>query len=219
MKDAKIMLADDDVRRGAVIKFLNQLKHLKAAQRQLIAAEFATRLWMRSLDFLRPLYDQFEDELWMQLAGEANLDKLIIDLALNHKVLVDARTRYYVYIQTMFKRSKKSREEFYNEMLVEAGVEIELGEVDFGEKAVAFGGKTIESVHQEHLLVWYSARLLLKAHRTIYPTHRPISESALEILYKHFEDAIPLCGKFRQYSSSISHFEPDVRLRLLPSLY
>ncbi len=218
MKDAKIVLTDGDVCFAGAIKLMASLGHLKATQRHLIVAEFATRLWMRTLNPLGTLHSQFEEDLWIQLSKEADLEKLVGSLARNEIVFDDARKRYYAYIQGMFQRSEKSREEFYNEMLAEAGVNIELGEVDFGERAAAFGDRTMGSLHQEHLLVWYSARLLLKARKTIHPTCPQITEGVLEALYKHFEDAIPLRGKFYRYSASIAHFEPDVKLWLLPSL-
>ncbi len=90
--------------------------------------------------------------------------------------------------------------------------------IDFGEKAAAFQRRAGESVHYEHLLVWYSVELLLKARKAIHPKTRPITEEGLETFYRHFEDAIPLGGKFLKYSASMAHFEPDIRRWQLPSL-
>ncbi len=118
----------------------------------------------------------------------------------------------------MFAKSSKTREDFYKEMLVESGINFELGGIEFGDKAAAFVREAMGGVHREHLLVSYSVRLLLQAWKVFHPRCPPITESGLETLYRHFESAIPLCIKFSTYSVSISHFEFDVKPRLLPSL-
>ncbi len=102
MRDAEIVFTDNEVRCTVATKSLAKIDHLKATQRHLIVTEFATRLWIKSLDSIGPLYGEFEEELWAQLSREANLDKLMGDLARNDKVSADARKRYYAYIQSVF---------------------------------------------------------------------------------------------------------------------
>ncbi len=218
MKEAGISLTSEHMRLGSVLPLINRLESLEATKRQLILAEFATRLSIRPLKSLVLPYADFEDELWAQFQQDGELSNRMCKVKYLLKIPADAQMKYYAYVRSMFAKSAKTREDFYNNMLLESGINVELGGIGFGEKAAAFEVEAMGSVHQEHLLVWYSVRLLLLAWKTFHPGCPPIAENGLETLYKHFENEIPLCEKFSTYSESISHFEPDVRLRLLPSL-
>ncbi len=216
MRDADVALPDCGVGRVEVLKVLSKLGQLESPHKRLALAEFATRLWIRYLAPVHPLSPGFEEELWAQFSGDPRLEVVVPRIAFLGEIAVDSEKRYYEYVKGLLKKSGKTREEFYGEVLAESGVD--LCAVDFGEKALAFQMRAAESVHQEYLLAWYSVELLLKARKAIHPKSPPVTEKVLETFYEHFEGAIPLSAKFYRYSASISLFEPDVKRWLLPSL-
>lgn len=118
----------------------------------------------------------------------------------------------------MFSKSKKTRNAFYDDMLVEAGIERALGCFDFGESAIAFWDMATKSVHCDHLLVYYAVELYLKAYEAVNPKDIPIPDEKLETLYRHFEAKIPFHHLFEKYTKDDSYFKYNARRQQLPSM-
>ncbi len=218
MESARISLTSDEVSYGKIRALLEKTKHLRPDERRLIVAEFATRHWMHSLEALRPLYPGFERVLWQDFAGESNLDSQVVPLIDADRASADAKARYYSHVRGMFKESGKSREEFYSELFADSRIEPRLGSIAFGERAMIFKEQVSGSAHREHLLVWYSARLLIIAKKTAHPTSSFTTEEELESIYSHFEKAIPLEFKFGSYAKSDAYFVSEAKLMLLPAV-
>ncbi len=193
MKDANVTLPDCGVGRGEVLRVLAELGQLEPPHKRLVLAEFATRLWIKYLAPVHPLSPGFEEELWVQFSGDQKLEVVVPKLALYDEIAADSKKRYYEYVKGLLKKSGKTREEFYGEVLAESGVD--LCAVDFGEKALAFQMRAAESVHQEHLLVWYSVELLKRAHEELFGREAPMSDEVLASCYELFEEKIPLKGE------------------------
>ncbi len=116
----------------------------------------------------------------------------------------------------MFAKSATTRHEFYYVMLKEARVEIEFDSIGFGASAAAFRRKAGMSMHREHLLVFYSVELFLKAYMELHPRDAPIADEKLELFYRHFEEAIPLSGKFEKYAKDDALFKFSASRKRLP---
>ncbi len=192
MDGAGIHITSDEVSRGTIRTLLAKTEHLRPDERRLIVAEFATRHWMHSLDTLRPLYPDFEHVLWQDFAGESNLDIQVVPLIDAGKVSAEAKARYYNHVRGMFKESEKSREDFYSRLFADSGIEPSLVRIDFGESAMIFKERVRGTRHQEHLFVWYSVHLLLKAQEAAHLESLAIALKDLETIYVHFEKAMPL---------------------------
>ncbi len=74
MQAAGILLKSEDICFGGVSSLLAKLGPLEATKKQLIFAEFLTRLSVQPLNNLRPLYAGFEDELWAKFMQDGELE-------------------------------------------------------------------------------------------------------------------------------------------------
>ncbi len=191
---------------------------MEPAKWRLVATELMTRLWLRLLTIGGTFYPDFEDHLWRQLYEENNMEAKLCSI-LNIEMSIDeVSERYYDYIRGMFAKSNKTREDFYDDMLIEAGIEKELGCFEFGKKAMDFWHKATESVHRDHLLVYYAVELYLQAYAAVNPKSVPISDENLETIYKHFEGRISFENTFEKYTKDDSHFKYSARRQLIPSM-
>ncbi len=113
-------------------------------------------------------------------------------------------------------QSNKTRNEFYDDMLAEAGIEIEIGDIKFGAKAIALHLKATTSMHREHLLVHYAVELYLKVYEAVNPRSSLISGEKLEMPHRHFESRIQLMASFYRHFKDDGHFKHCARHRALP---
>ncbi len=108
----------------------------------------------------------------------------------------------------MFAKSGKQRKDFYREMLVEVGLCIDLSEVEFGEKAMRFYDEVMDSLHRDHLLVFYSVGLLLSVLLARSSgSSAQLADDNLEVIYQYFENSLPLGGKFLKYAKDDTFFK------------
>ncbi len=197
----------DEVSRATVGRIFEEASQLEPTQRQNSLAEAATRTLLRLLVSKRPLYQEFEGFVRQQFLKTSNLQGEIELLLSSDQSLIDTQHRYYSFIRGMFGRSGKTRQEFYTAMLAEAGIVMELGTIGFGEAAASFLKAAMNSVHLEHLLVFYSVELLIQAYAAANPGHSPLSDERVEAFYKYFEASIPLIDrKFRSYTKDLKAF-------------
>ncbi len=154
----------------------------------------------------------------MQLYEENDIEAKLRSILNIEKIVKEALENYHGYIRGMFASSKKTRDDFYDEMLIEAGIEKDLGCFDFGKKALDFWYKATASVHREHLLVHYAVELYPKAYGAVNPKNIPASDERLEMIYKHFEGQISFATVFEKYTKDDSYFNYSARHRSLPSM-
>ncbi len=202
---------------ATVCELLTDVESLEEAERQSALAEAATLICIDSLRSMSSLYSDFEDSLWQHFSKIGNLSSLIMD---SLEDFVErgkyATEQYYSFLRGMFARSTKTRQAFYYEMLIEAGIEIEFNGIDFGASAAAFKRKAGASMHMEHLLVFYSVELFLKAYVYLHPNDSPLADEKIEVIYRHFEAAIPLIGKFERYTKDDGLFKFSASRRMPP---
>ncbi len=176
-----------------LVGLLDDIGRLAPKQRQRVAAELATRLWLQTLERTAPVYPDFEKYLWLELF---NMDHLVRDHlkpSMNApEILAHVTGMYYHYLRSMFGQSGKTRKSFYNDMLVELGLAEGLGVVDFGPPAMAFMKKVSGSVHREHLLVCYLVELARKLHTVRHARGLPMSDEEARRFYEYFEGEMPL---------------------------
>ncbi len=218
MEEAGVCITDNDLDSFGAFKLLESTKHFEPSKRRRILIEFAARFWMRALTFSTPAYSEFEESLWLAFESTADLEDMIRSHIYCATVASDAKVKYHDYLRGMFKMSEKTREEFYDDMLAESGVEMSVGSVDFGESAIAFYNSVETVKHREHLLVFYSVELFLKAYASVHPRSSPISDEKVEEFYKHFERAISLTGKFEKYAANDNLFKCNAKHRTLPQV-
>ncbi len=218
LKSAGVSIATKEVKHGMIQSVLKKVAHLDDDKKQAAIIEFATRHWLHLLAPISPLYPKFKDLLWQDFSQEPNLLEKVLPLIGCQGALDDAKARYYDYVRQAFRKSGKSRDEFYDRIFSEFAIQPELGSVGFGEKAMLFNETVRPSLHREHFLVWYSVRLLIKAHRGMYPRSSQITDERLEEFYCHFEEAMPLEEKFSGYASNDSCFNSALKFLLLPML-
>ncbi len=115
----------------------------------------------------------------------------------------------------MFARSGKARSAFYEELHVEDGLEVVLGNVQFGEGALTFKWKVERNVHREHLIVLYSVKLL-RACASLNPGAPFPTKNVVESFYQYFEERIShLMERFDLYHRD-SHAAKAILQLLLP---
>ncbi len=188
---------------GTAHVFLNRIKHLEAGKRRLVATELAMRLWLEALASGGPYYVEFESVLWLHFSEDVDPEDRIRSISTSAGISVDVEGLYHTFLRGMFVASGKTRHQFYQDMLLEVGIQINLTDAEFGEEAVRFYERVAESVHAEHLLVFYSVGLLIKACMSIDRDRSlPMADSELEKIFRHFERAIPLGAAFIRYASS-----------------
>ncbi len=207
-----MVFTGQEVSLGAVSLLLAKLGLLEATKRQLIFAEFLTRLSIKPLSNLRPLYPGFEDELWAKFMQDGELESHAYITTYISKASVGIQEKYYKYIRSMLAKSAKTRDEFHNEILMESGIHVELGEIDFGRKAVAFAVEVMGSVHREQLMLWYVMELLKNVYVGLEGNSHPISEQVLSACYHFLEQELPLFEeKFERYTANPSALQAIIK--------
>ncbi len=202
--------------RIAVCKLLDAVESLEASERRSALVEAATLMCTHALRPMNSLYSGFEDSLWAHFS-EVNDIEGLIDAFKNHlERAAYATDQYHSFLRGMFDKSIKTRQKFYYEMLVDAGIEVEFGSIAFGESAIMFKRMAEKSVHMEHLLVFYSVELFLKVYISLHPKDSPLADEKIEMFYRHFEAAIPLIDRFQRYAKDDSLFTFSASRRMLP---
>ncbi len=214
----KVHIPEKSVSRATAGKLFEEANKLEPGQRQLCLAEAATRTFLHFLISKRPLYPEFEDLVWQQFLKSNDLQSEIEVLLNGEKSFAPIQQRYYSFTRGMFGKSGKTRQKFYSDMIAESGIVVGLSTIGFGEAAVSFLGLAMESMHPEHLLVFYSVELLIRAYAAAHPRSSPLSNEELEKFYRHFEDAIPLSSKFEEYTRDDSLFMYNAVHWLLPPI-
>ncbi len=214
----RVEMCGGSANRAAMYRLLAKVQTLKEGERQLVLAEAATLVCMHSLQPMNPLYESFEDSLWELFSKMDNLTSQMESFLSIAERLSYAQSRYYDYLRGMFERSGQARHQFYYEMLADAEIEIEFNSIDFGENAAAFEKKAEGSVHVEHLIVFYSVELFLKAYISLHPRDSPLADEKLESIYRHFEAAIPLIDRFVTYAKDDGAFKFSASRKMLPPI-
>ncbi len=207
---------DADVKIDQLKASLSRLDRTMPSQKERIIVEAATSTWLTSIFHLSPLYEGFEHALRLAFSKMANLESHMFECLDQNRATEDARTRYYDYVRSMFGKSGKMRREFYDEMLADAQIKVEQDGVSSGAVAVIFQKEASRSVHREHLIVFYSVELYLKAYRTANPWSPSLSAKRLEELYEHFESEIPILDKFSRYAADQDFFAHCAKQKSLP---
>ncbi len=216
LQDANVELPTIDIGGTTLRSFLCRAESLAPSERQLAFAETATRSCIQLLESLITLYPAFEEELWLSFSTAESLKSVMGSLLRPTTKVEYAMSKYHEYLRAMFKKSGKTRSQFYDEMLLEASIAIELGSIDFGPSASAFQEEALMSLHAEHLLVFYSVELFLKAYMAAHPKDTPMSDEKIEQVYRHFEAAIPLTEAFEEYAKEDGLFKFSAARRVLP---
>lgn len=218
-RNANVDIAGVGLDRRKVRETLKVAEQLEPSERQLVTAELATRLWLGQLTFENGhLYPDFENFMWLYFSKKKNLETRILDSMDACTISADAMRIYAKFLRGMFAASGKTRDEFYSDMLIEEGIHMGLGDIAFGERAMKFRERIIYSVHKEHLLVFYSTRLLLEAFSAYYNGRSVVTKKMLKEIYLYFEDNLPLSGKFSSYAKNDSLFNSGIESRCLPEL-
>ncbi len=202
----------------SVYELVQRIEPFEQKERQTILAEAITLTCARFLATTDRRYSGFETFLWLQLSESMDLESLALSFIDLTKVAVYAMGKYHDFLRGMFAASNKTRHQFYYEMLAKSGIDIKFGDIGFGESAAAFQRKASRSLDREHLLVFYSVELFLKAYMTLHPKDSPIADEKVEEFYRHFEAAIPLTGKFSKYSRDDSLFKFSASHMALPQI-
>ncbi len=190
---------------------LNNAAHLEPGKRRLVATGLAVRLWLKMLSVSYTYYPEFESVLWLHFSEETNPEEQLRTITTLVVIAADVERLYCRYLCGMFAASMKKRHDFYQGMLIEAGLQMSLYEAEFGERAMRFYESATKSIHKEHLLAFYSAGLLVKAYVTVHPKcSLPIADSELESIYEHFEEAMPLEAVFVNYAMDDGYFKSRV---------
>lgn len=103
----------------------------------------------------------------------------------------------------MFGALGHTRDQFYGHMITETRLHVSPYNAEFGKRAREFFEEAIETLHEEHLMVFHCVQLLLKLHKASCPEDSiPITDEKLEVAYKFFKDAITIRGDFLYYTES-----------------
>ncbi len=218
VKGLSIDVSSNSLDCGLAVALLDETTHLEPPQRRLVVTELAVRLWLNLLSTMGSFYPEFELFLWHELFHDEDLESQMHSYISPAKVLADVIEKYSRFLKSMFSSSNKTRNDFYDDMLLEAGIRKELGCFDFGERALAFRKRVRQSVHREHLLVYYSVELYLKACEAVNSKDIRVSDAKLEEIYRHFEEKIPLMNTFDKYTKDDSYFNYSARRQSLPSM-
>ncbi len=213
---ANIEIPSSGISRAVMRRVFSEASQLGPEDRQAVLAEVATRTFLQSLTSRQPLYSEFEESVWLHFSEVKNLEREIEALFNPEQSFIAAQRGYNEFLRSMFEKSAKTRKDFYGDMLYEADIAMEADGISFGSVSAKFGRAAMESVHQEHLLVFYSVELLIRAYATARPRSSPISDDKLETFYRHFEAAFPLAGKFEAYANDDSLFIYSATHWMLP---
>ncbi len=219
VKSANVDIAGGVLTDLRICKALQKARQLGPSQRQLVLIELAMRLWLEPLAWRGSYYHAFETFLWSYFAGKNDLGECIAKLTDYDRFGADAVRLYCEFLRKMFAASGKTRDEFYCDMLADAGIAVDFHNVEFGAAAEEFHAKAMASVHREHLLVFYSTGLLSK---TLLDGYRKdgtaLEEEELEVLYGYFEENFPLGSKFLNYAGDASLFKAGIKSGTLSKL-
>ncbi len=217
LERAGIDLYDGGLNDDALESLASKVQSLSEGDKQLALAEAITKMCMYPLKSMRPLYPAFEDELWSTVLEIRDLESQIDAFGDLLRRTSYATAQYQAFLQGMFAKSGKTRHQFYQDMLTEAGIEIGFDSVDFGQKAVAFRKQAAASMHREHLLVFYSVEPFLRVYVSLHPRDSLLADGKVEAFYRHFEAALPLAGKFRKYTKDDGLFKFGASHKMLPA--
>ncbi len=201
MKSRNLDIHSSELTGTHIIDIVALGRRLEPRERQLILTELATRAWLRPRPFEGPLYPEFEEVLWTYLSKEEGVEEKVIASLGTSRADPGIEKLYNEYLKGMFASSGKARLDFYKDMLTEAGIEMGLEDAEFGDEALNFFAKVANSVHKEHLLVFYSAGLVAKLAIERDPSKcNPWSEEWLDAVCRYFENGLPLEDQFIHYS-------------------
>ncbi len=190
-----------ELSRKEAIEAIMRARQLEPKQRRLVFTELATRAWLRPRPLEGPLYPGFEEVLWEHFSRQEGVEEKVIASLGARQADTEIQALYNEYLRGMFAASGKTRCDFYRDMLAEAGIEIGLGDAEFGEEAFSFLTRVANSVHREHLLVFYSAGLVVKlAKERDHSIDNASREEWLDAVCRYFESGLPLECQFFQYS-------------------
>ncbi len=207
-----IDLTKDNLNYKGARETLEAAAKLETRERELVVVELATRLWHKYLILAHHTpYPEFEGFLWEYFSKKSGLEDYLQKSMNTYKVGDEATGTYAEFLRGMFLASGKTRVEFYKDILAKAGLSMELDEATFGEKALAFKDKLFGTLHREHLLVFYSTGLLLKALRANYGSHVFMTTLEYEEVYRYFEGNLPLATKFRSYAKDDDFLSSGIR--------
>ncbi len=218
LKREGIDLYDGGLGNTALGSLTNKTESLSDDDKQFALAEAMTKMCMYSLKLMSPLYPEFEDELWSAFSKMGDLESQMLSFGDLVRRTSYATAQYYAFLQGMFAKSGKTRHQFYQDMLAEAGIEIGFDSIEFGQTAIAFKKQAVASVHGEHLLVFYSVELFLRVYISLHPRDSPLADGNVEVFYRHFEAAIPLALKFERYTKDEGLFKFSASHKILPSI-
>ncbi len=197
--------------RKATREALVKARLLQPSERRLVMIELATTFWLKFLTDRGPIYPGFEAFLWAYFSRNEGAEQHVYPLMVTGKIGDDATRIYSDYLREMFDASGKTRDQFYGDMCAELGMQASLDSADFGDEAIGFSDKVAGTLHEEHLLVAYSVKLLLKAIMARRPSNSAsMADEDLEVVYKHFENSLPLCGKFMKYAKDDGFFNSSL---------
>ncbi len=217
IQSEKLEVPSGDLTSITARAFLNRASHLEASKRRLVAMELAMRLWLGLLARWGPYYVDFESVLWLHFSQNVSPEDQIRTIPTSAGIGVDVEGLYHMFLREMFVASGKTRHQFYQDMLLEVGIQMKLTDAEFGEKAMQFYERVAESVHAEHLLVFYSVGLLIRAYMAMdHKCSLPIADEELEKIYRHFERAIPLGAAFIEYAADDAHFNSEIKAGFYP---
>ncbi len=190
-----------ELSRRAVNRILTKAEQQSPSERQLVVVELAVTLWQKSLEPRGPLYPGFEAFIRSSLSGRGNVEEYVRPLIDTGRIYDDAMAMYSAYLQEMFEASGKTRSQFYDEMLAETGIQMNMEDADFGLKAENFFKDVVGTLHEHHLLVFYSVKLVLRLYRAACPSSSTqMAAEKLDLAYKYFERGIPLGETFLDYA-------------------
>ncbi len=212
-------VTDDNLSSATARAFLNNAAHLEPAKRRLVATELAVRLWLKMLSVSCTYYPEFESTLRLYFSQETDPEEQLRTIVTSTRLALDVERLYHKFLCGMFSASRKTRYEFYQEMLIEVGLQMDLYDVEFGEKAMQFHEMAAKSIHEEHLLVFYSTGLLIKVYTAVNSKCKlPMAESELEKVYEYFERATPLDAVFVTYATDDGYFKSRIEEGFYPEV-
>ncbi len=217
-ESAELNVAEGGLNYATLCQLMEKVQKFEPSHRQSILVEVATRMLLGLLFTERTIYPKFEEATWLRFSRASNLEEEIEALCNGRESSNIALSQYDAFVRGMFERSGKTRQEFYAEMLEEAGIVMDFDAIEFGAPAMAFKRKALMSVHREHLLVFYLVELLIRANTTVNPKSFTLADQKVEALYKHFEAAIPLPAKFEKGTKDDTLFLYSARHWLLPAI-
>ncbi len=128
--------SEDGLSSTTACTILESIGNFEAGKKQPIAAELAVRLWLRSLALSGSYYADFEGSLWRHFSQDVSPESQLYTLTTSTRISANVEGLYSKYLPEMFVASRRTRYDFYQSMLIEAGLKMELRDADFGERAL-----------------------------------------------------------------------------------